>query len=266
MPEKGEAQIMADQLVTAVKGKTLTSMKINEKSKYFTKKLANFDSIKFPLKCLDVVSKGKKIIFFFNFDVYFVFSLGMSGRFIFKEDPYSGLLLDFDSVKVYFSDIRHFGTLEIFLSSETYEKRIKLLGPDILNDDIDKNTWLSIFQNKKLKKKQLCQCLMDQSIVSGIGNYLKSEICYRSAILPNRLMESLSESDLETLRVQSLKTVKEAYESNGLTIQSYLAPDGTLGTYKNLIYKRDVDPNGLKVLKEQFKDRRMSYYVPEVQK
>jgi formamidopyrimidine-DNA glycosylase len=84
--------------------------------------------------------------------------------------------------------MRNFGNIYL-LDSDTTMDKIKTIGPDIL----DLNFTYKIF---KLRIKQyveiypsviskfICVILLDQNFISGIGNYLRSEILYHAKINP----------------------------------------------------------------------------------
>ena len=77
----------------------------------------------------------------------------------------------------------------------------------------------SIFENlmtkSKIKEKTIPEIFMNQSYLSGIGNYLKSEILYESKISPHRKLESLSVNDLEVIYHNIKKISFNSFKAGG---------------------------------------------------
>ena len=117
-------------------------------------------------------------------------------------------------------------------------------------------------------KKNITKILMNQSIISGCGNYIKSESLYRSRISPHNNVENLDDKTLETLFVELRKVMQESYESQGATISTYYDIDDKKGKYKFrfLVYGRGYDDYNNKVIKEKTKDGRTSHWVDIIQK
>ena len=117
---------------------------------------------------------------------------------------------------------------------------------------------------------EVCRFLMEQKFFSGVGNYLKSEICYRARIHPLRKVSSLTPKEIELLYSSCLTTIAQAYQHGGLTHGTFLDPDMEKGTFPVYVYKRagEKDPHGYTIRyipKEQSTDGRGTYYVPELQ-
>lgn len=165
---------------------------------------------------------------------------------------------------VWFEDQRHFGTLEFALNKKQLDARLSDIGPDLLNNPPTPQ----VFKDRLLTSptKEIVQVLMDQSYVSGIGNYLKSEILYRSGISPKRLVNTLSLEEFERLYRVAVETIKNAYDSKGHTRASYRDIYGMTGTFTCLVYNQKRDPEGREILIEKCKDQRTTYWVPEIQK
>nr|QBK89562.1 MAG: formamidopyrimidine-DNA glycosylase [Pithovirus LCPAC001] len=276
MPEGPEIKTIVDSLNLVLPGLSLNKIIVNEKSRYF-KNLKNkniLDSSKLPLCIRMIICKGKHIFFKFESslnsnEVIIMHShLAMTGKWIWDKGKHSGIELFLSNQKVlYFDDTRRFGCVEWF-NQEQYKKKLKNIGIDILSEHITLKHWNKIMSNTRLKKKQICDMLISQKYISGIGNYLKSEILYLSKIRPDRELQSLTDVELEMLYTTSLKTIKASYNSGGLTIQDYIDPDGNTGKFKVIIYgkKGKKDPNGYSIITSTFKDRRTTFWVKEIQK
>lgn len=100
---------------------------------------------------------------------------------------------------------------------------LKQLGLDILPEDnapFDqaqfKQRLLSPHQNNLLNRT-IGAALLDQSIVAGIGNYLRAEILFLCQIDPWRNVNELTESELHRLCEMIPQIARRAYETGGVT-------------------------------------------------
>eukprot|EP00521_Asterionellopsis_glacialis_P017856 CAMPEP_0195303832 /NCGR_PEP_ID=MMETSP0707-20130614/33431_1 /TAXON_ID=33640 /ORGANISM="Asterionellopsis glacialis, Strain CCMP134" /LENGTH=523 /DNA_ID=CAMNT_0040367489 /DNA_START=15 /DNA_END=1586 /DNA_ORIENTATION=+ len=193
-------------------------------------------------------------------------TLGMSGRFVSEEEHerdsrHARWYFEVqDTVsqkirKIYYHDMRNFGTIKFCLSAKALEEKLeKLLGPDILKEE---TTTEDVFVSLVAKQKpelNVCKFLMDQVKICGIGNYILAEGLYRSGVDP---FASLSEIDhvQQRLLFRELQSVaQESYKAQGLTRQggSYRDVDGNKGKFEfNLqCYGREYCVRGKPVRRE----------------
>jgi formamidopyrimidine-DNA glycosylase len=289
MPEGPEVHIIVDQLGPKLIGRYLLSIRWDTKSKY-KNGMTMYDDLSrhLPVQIKDVTCKGKQIFFKLNSEYvvddeqytcnfYINCTLGMEGRWTEEPTKHCNLWFELgdvikgENVKIsvfednlYFDDSRHFGNITILTESD-YENKLRSIGPDLISDDIDTKEWLSKANYSRIKNKQICHYLMEQKYFSGIGNYLKSEILYAAKIRPDRVMSDLSENELITILECAKYKIKESYQSNGLTIRSYISPNGELGTFVRFVYGKEMDPHGNTVVQTVFKDKRTTHWVPSIQ-
>lgn len=290
-------RVVVDKL-QFLRGYYLSEINWNDNSRY-RDGLDKYDLISehLPLRIDELHCKGKQIFFKLvssdesnmsnpiNADnpishcFYLNVTLGMEGKFLHEPGRYSDIIFDLcqeyvltdnqtvigiNGRKLFFDDSRHFGNIFIF-TEEQYISKLSTIGPDILAEDIDPSLWLDKAKNGRIKKKQICDFLMEQKYFSGIGNYLKSEILYAARIKPDREMGDISDDEFLTILNCAQQIIRESYQSNGLTIKSYIDPTGETGKYQRLVYDKDVDPNGYTVIRSKFKDNRTTHWVPELQ-
>ena len=265
MPEGPEVKTVVDNLNKTLKGSYVTKIEISEDSRYYKK----WDVLPTPFQIIKVMCKGKNIFFELGGVkpiCYLHSHLLMTGKWLWSKGLYTLLVFNLkDGRKLYYDDQRKIGLLN-WLSEPEYKLKIKKIGKDILSEDISFEEWKTIMRNGRLKRKQICDMLISQKYISGIGNYLKAEILYRSKIRPDRVLSDLSDAELKTLHKISVDTILESYKSKGLTFSNYETPDGDKGYFKILIYNQKKDPYGNKVQRDVFKDNRTTHWVPEVQK
>jgi len=289
MPELPEVLHHSEKLKESYQDTILESIIIH-RGPYLTSEKEKYSkfrelSLKYqPCKVKDVKTKGKYMYFLLeeenhiddtkkstkksgtllNTDVALCIHHGMEGSWCTdSENKHIILELRFSKNKsVFFQDSRRFGTFAL-LSKDELEDKLTALGPDVFHELKNYSEFSSLITSK-FQKKRLCEVLMDQSFISGIGNYLRADIMYHAKLDPQRLMNSFSEEELEKLYDSIKFIVKSSYDSGATTTGNYKSSVHS-GSYKFLIYGKNTCPLGNSV--ENFKDKqkRTVHWVPDVQ-
>lgn len=278
MPESPESRTVADKLRPYLVSRSITSFCTGERAK-----IVGFHNLKCPASIISVRSYGKKVIIDLATGHMIIVSLGMSGRLQYDSGNHSHVRFDISDCEVkgafkimkpafslYFDDSRYMGGVDI-IPNEGIPLYFKDFGPDLLQHALDEKTWIpldkwmSIFGQKRLQKWCVCDVLMEQSLIAGIGNYLRSEILYYAGVHPYRIVLSLTAEEWDRIRICSHKIVLLSYSYGGFTIESFISPDGARGMYPAAVYGRTHDPYGNPVVTSKGKDGRTSHWVPAIQ-
>lgn len=270
MPEGPEVTIIREDLNDIFQDQTIIEFNILPTSRYSRKAPNNYLYFEenLPLKVKEISSKGKLIYWCFEKNVYMTNSLGMTGIWSRRKSKHAVIEIVYNNnQKLYFVDQRRFGNIAFYKNKKELNEKLNTLGPDLLND---KNLTFGIFV-KRLKlhpKWNITKALMDQSVVSGIGNYLKSESLYEAKISPYRTVESLNNNDLLTLYHACKMKIISSYLDKGVSMRDFVDVNGKKGNheFKLKVYCKEFDPYGRKVVRETTKDGRTTHWVPEVQK
>ena len=109
---------------------------------------------------------------------------------------------------------------------------------------------------------------MKQSLVCGVGNYIKADSLWLAKISPKRKVKDISDIEFADLKEAIQRVMRTSYESGGATIASYQSFDDKPGEYgqKMIVYGQKKDPEGNDVIKEKTDDGRTTHWVPSVQK
>jgi DNA-formamidopyrimidine glycosylase len=276
MPEILEVRAMADGIRNYIKNYKLLSIEWFRApgKKTYNCAYSLYNTIPLPLSVSKVYSHGKKVILYLESEVYLIGSPLMSGSFLFKQTEHSryvlnfGLRLDSKNIilkRVYFNDPRCQGLLNVYLNKTDFESKMSEIGPDLLNTPISVSDFTQKIKNPKIVNKQICEFLMDQKYVAGIGNYLCAEILYKSKIKPDRILKDIDSKECELIHSNIYSTLDEVIKCNGLTIRDFLTPDEKVGTYDTLVYGKSFDSLGNPVVKSEFKNKRTSHWVPNIQ-
>lgn len=289
MPEGPEARRIAVSLNDKLAGRTLLRIEYDSRSKY-RNGLPGYDEFQkyLPARIEGVTCKGKCLLFILqsrdNQPIYCTSTLGMSGKWFVEPSspsPHANLwfVLAETDLKLYYDDQRHFGNLALHTTAGSLTKQLGKIGPDYLlyaislfegleiqeAEQIPYESWHQTLTSTRWVYKQICQFLMEPSIYSGIGNYLKSEILYRAKIRPDRKISTLSNKDCLRLYKTILDTIYDSFRAGGLTIRDFEDPDGKTGKFNKIVYNQMHDPLGNPVQKSDFADGRTTHWVPEVQ-
>ena len=261
MPEHAEVAIIIDQLNKNFANSSLREVEIVG-GKFLKTGIEGLGTVQFPLNKVQFHCHGKFIYWTFSEQPVVFNHLGMAAGFG-QRSKHSAIRFRFDNTDVYFNDIRHFGNFK-FASKNDLQLKLNTLGWN----PIDPLPVDFISRLRKYNHKTIAEILLNQSIISGTGNYLKSEICYASKIHPLRTVGSLSDSEILELCNNTTKIIKEAYRAGGATIATFQDLNGNSGKFYNQfkVYSRKTDPNGYSVIKTTTPDKRSTYFVKEIQK
>jgi len=155
-----------------------------------------------------------------------------------KVNSYIHLIFWLDDGKMLaLSDLRKFAKVELWKTKKLKEsEEIKNLGPDPLK--ISSAEFKNCFKNKKGKIKHL---LMDQGIVSGIGNIYSDEILFKARIHPFREIKKLTNEEIERIYQTTKKILKKAIKLKGTSVSDYRLPAGGKGEFEKIlkVYRRE---------------------------
>lgn len=269
MPEGPEVKSMVLQLNKFLSDKTLHNIVLHS-GRYSKKTPDNFSKFLeiLPLKIVEVKNKGKFIWFQFEGGWTMWNTLGMTGGWNLEKSKYSHceFILE-DGKSIWFNDMRNFGTIKFCYDEVEFKKKLSKLGPDVLEDDFTLDVFRGIMSKTRLQNKTIPEVFMNQTYISGIGNYLKSEILYQSKISPHRTLDSLSEEDLAELFKNIVTISKNSLKAGGATIRNYSNIDNETGKYvfEFKVYQQKKDPLGFTVKRIETKDKRTTHWVEEVQ-
>ena len=257
MPEGPEIRVIAEEMSDRFEGKYCFNAYINTNSRYYNNELFHSDYIfgengLFTVRryCTRIKSFGKKIIFEFR-NKCFICSCLMDGRWWFESENWD-IRIEFENGMLYFEDHSDRYLFSILtIDSENYDKVLKSVGPDYFYVELEE------FEIQvKRRNLDIQDFLMDQSIFSGIGNYLKSDILFASKIHPKTKTRLLSDEEIITLFNNIKEIMVESYLCGGSSFFSYRSPSGKQGTYSHLIYGRKE--SWVKTTKDR--NGRITYY------
>ena len=174
--------------------------------------------------------------------------LGMSGRLLVSEMPvtpgtHDHVLIHMDSGEcVVMNDVRRFGLMTLTSESELESHPLLAgLGPEPLSDIFD-GAYLSGVM--KGRRSPIKGTILDQRVVSGVGNIYACEALYHARVSPRRLATSVSGRRAERLVLAIKSVLKDAISAGGSSLRDYVQTSGELGYFQHkwAVYGREGQP------------------------
>jgi formamidopyrimidine-DNA glycosylase len=257
----------------------------------------------------EINTKGKFMYMKFNDDLYLGVSLGLMGGWFFRKKDSNRLLhthfmkseetneiidgvseyLDraskhlnlefhFQNGSLYYYDQLSFGSFIVY-DKEKLDKKLRTLGVDIMDPNTTLESFVEKFKKPTNLKKKIGIVLLDQKVIAGIGNYLRADLLWLCRISPFRKVKDITDEDFELLfkNIRLLTWVFYDYEK-AIKLKIINKKDKLPENYKVipkeytdkfLVYYRDEDYYGNKIVKEKLYEGnqiRYIYWVPKLQK
>ncbi|MCT2343042.1 DNA-formamidopyrimidine glycosylase [Niallia taxi] len=183
----------------------------------------------------DIKRRGKFLLIETT-DFTIVSHLRMEGRYglFSKDDPvdkHTHVIFYFeDGSELRYKDVRKFGTMHLFKKGEEHQTLpLSQLGPE----PFDSSFTIGNFKERLSKTtRSIKTALLDQKIVVGLGNIYVDEALFRSGIHPERIANTINDSEADTLYREIIATLSEAVEKGGSTIRSYVNTQGQIGMFQ----------------------------------
>ena len=244
MPELPEVETVKTILSPLVVNQTITKVDV-----YRTRQIdGDVETFKNTLKnqtFLSLSRVGKYLIFHLTNELVMISHLRMEGKYFdyLESEPdskYARVVFHLSNGhKLCYDDSRTFGVLK--LSSETdylKEKGIAKLGPEPW--DADANT---LFNKCKKNNKAIKTALLDQTLITGLGNIYVDETLYASHIHPHTPAKFITLEEWKEILINASRILDKAITLGGSTIKSYHPGkdiDGNFQTELKIYGKKDA--------------------------
>ena len=161
-----------------------------------------------------------------------------------------------------------------FHTAESLARRrgFSQLGPDLLNEQFDVDEVIARLQQRL--DTAIGEALLSQSVLAGIGNVYKSEVCFACRVNPFRLVGSLALDELSCLVTTARKflaaNVKEGTAEQIVTYTGFRRTTGRANPTDRLwVYGRRGEPcrrcGTSLVSRKQGIDARITFWCPACQ-
>lgn len=234
MPELPEVETIKNILNTFIQNRKIISIDVLRESTI----LGDTNDFKSKLKgetFLNVSRIGKYLIFHLTNELVIISHLRMEGKYYQfneneKNSKHARVVFHLDNnKKLVYDDSRCFGIMKLS-KEDSYlnEKEIKILGKEPF--DIKDGNYL--LERAKRTTLPIKSFLLDQSVMTGLGNIYVDEVLYKSKIHPLTPANMISKKEFDVILINSVETLNEAIKSGGSTIKSYHPTNSVDGKFQ----------------------------------
>jgi formamidopyrimidine-DNA glycosylase len=194
-------------------------------------------------------------------------------------------ITDYKNISFYFYDQLSFGTLKAVggkdgkdgkddkdSSNLILEKKLKELGPDLLHESITFELFKTQIRKKVNDNKPIGNVIVNQKIISGVGNYLRADALWMAKISPFRKVIDIKDDELHLLYTSLVGLIWGDYDYKNGVKKGHISKSLKLPNHYNrdfFIYRQEHDINDNKVKKEELfegSQKRFIYWVEKIQK
>lgn len=273
MPELPEVETVRRTLNNLIKGKKIRSVDV-----FYEKMIRGISPTDF-VKTLEnrriegIDRYGKYLIFNLG-DISLISHLRMEGKYFIKNTlenkaKHEHIIFYFeDGDTLRYNDTRKFGTMDIVKTSDVYKNSpITKLGLEPFHPKMTLP-----YLKEKMRKKTIAikSALLDQTILTGLGNIYVDEVLFLSGLHPEEPANSLTDKQYQKIIENSVKVLNKAIKLGGTTIRSYTSSLGVTGRFQNVLFvhtKNDEPCQICFTTIEKIKvNGRGTYYCPKCQK
>jgi formamidopyrimidine-DNA glycosylase len=248
MPELPEVETIARGLAKRVNEDVIESVWLGSKKEPLKSSAGEIAAALEYSRIVDVRRVGKHIVFDLeqtalrtskknknSATAQWIVHLGMTGRMVVCEADaevakHTHAIAKLASGReLRFVDPRRFGRLSV-------SKDFSAAGVEPLEVELER--FVELFRGRKTPIKS---ALLNQNLLSGVGNIYADEALFRAGIRPRRRASSLTRDDLGQLYVAVQEVLKEAIKLGGSSVSDYVDADGEEGFFqlRHRVYGRE---------------------------
>jgi len=227
----------------------------------------------------EILRKGKWLIFSIG-DYYLCSHLRMEGKYYIKDhseeiNKHEHIIFEFtNNTDLRYHDTRKFGRMNLVRKEDLESvEGVHKQGLEPIQNDCNFAPKLNadyLYEKVHFKKLPLKELLLDQTIISGLGNIYADEVAFAAGLNPLKEGVNLSLKDCQRIVDVSEQIIKKAIENKGTTIRSYTSSLGVTGNYQEFlkVHKKENEPCSIcqTPIKKIRVGGRSTYYCPKCQK
>ena len=271
MPEIAEVETVRKTLLTKILNKKIKKVDVLYKNIIDSKSLDMNNLV--GESFIDIDRVGKWLIFKTN--KYGLLShLRMEGKYFIKDskgpiEKHEHVIITFeDNIDLRYHDTRKFGRMILCNKKDIYElEEIKKQGYEPNSKGLTKEYLFDKIHKLNLPIKTI---LLDQTIISGLGNIYANEVLYEARINPFKKGKEINLNECQKIIDATNSIIPKAIKMGGTTIKSYTSSLGVTGRFQQelKVHKKEKEKcpscNNL-ILKEKINGR-STYYCKKCQR
>jgi formamidopyrimidine-DNA glycosylase len=244
MPELPEVETIKEDLRELVAGSEIERARVLDASLVEQPSAEEFASRLEGASITGARRRAKHLIVELGSGDSLVFQLKIGGQLLLVppvEEPETALMLvlDLDGERRLFLRDETSFTRARLLGADELDERLSSLGPEPLGEEFDAGYLQRAIGSRRAQIKPL---LLDQKVVSGIGNIYADEILYDARLHPRRKANTLSEDEWEALYAAIRSNLAAGVEHRGTTVRLYKDVLDRPGEHQN--YLRVFEKHG----------------------
>ena len=273
MPELPEVETIKEDLRELVAGSRIERAEVLDSSLVEQPSLEEFARRLAGVRITGARRRAKHLIVALDSGDALVFQLKIGGQLLLVppvEEPRAALILilHLDGVRrLFLRDQTGFSRARL-LDADELEERLSSLGPEPLNAGFGVEYLRETLGSRRAQIKPL---ILDQKLISGIGNIYADEILFDARLHPRRKANTLSAQEWEALYAAIRENLAAGVEHRGTTVRLYKDVLGRPGEHQNYlrVFERhgELCPSacGGVVVRESVGGR-PTHYCPECQR
>lgn len=215
------------------------------------KKVVEFETGLTNEKFVAVERRAKNLIFRLTQDKIILVHLKMTGQFVYKSkkkeknitgghpiflsekelpNKHTHIIFHLSNGTLYYNDTRMFGYVLYYPNQKEFDKEnhFKKLGLEPVAKDFNHEYFA---QKLKTKKGKIKAVLLNQDIVTGVGNIYADESLFESGIRPDKQANTLKIDEVSKLHKAITRIIKKAISVGGSSVATYRLLDDSEGNY-----------------------------------
>lgn len=184
-------------------------------------------------KIISIKRRAKNILINLSSSKTILIHLKMTGHLLYNnKDKFIHTLFTFSKGDfLAFSDIRKFGKITLLPTKTAHDtKHLKNIGPEPL---VKNMSWQKLKdQLQKRKNTKIKTALMDQNLISGIGNIYSDEILWKAEINPEKKIKNIKDSEFKKIFIAMQKILKKSITLGGDSMSDYINLFGKKGKFQ----------------------------------
>ena len=246
MPELPEVEVVKKSLNKSITKLIIKKIKINNNKLRYRISINDFQSI-LNKKIKNIKRRSKYLLIEMSNNKIILIHLGMTGKFFIEKKKHLKRLSFYHNLnrnyshdhlvitlsnksKLFYNDVRRFGFIKVYKKNDLKKSsHLKYLGPEPLSSNFNFRYLSEQLKKRSLKIKDF---LMNQRVVSGLGNIYVNEILFSSKILPKRKSSSLKSFEISKIISNTKKILKKSIRFGGSSIRDFKNMQGRSGKFQ----------------------------------
>jgi len=273
MPELPEVETVRNGLLAHVVGHKITSATQLHERTLNPRSIAPIEDLA-GSTVLDIKRRGKFLWFELDRPEVLVAHLGMSGQFLIDpcETKHTRAIFTLKKGRketaLHFNDQRTFGWVSVERESGGIPTSVAKIAPDIFEPSFDQ---AAVIANIKRRKVKIKTAILNQNIVSGIGNIYADEALWLARVHPESITHEMSAAAIGRTLDCAKEVMSQAIKVGGTSFDDlYINVNGESGYFAISLnaYGRENEPCGRcgALIKRISFANRSSHFCPRCQK